>query len=138
MFADVSGRFLLNSPITGASEVSEYLLVAVAFLALGYAQFKREHVFVEFLTMHFPKKIRAGLNIFLFLLAAAFFVLMTMETGERAYKDWVENILLSRTVVRLPLWWISFIASVGCTLLVVSLLVQIIQTFIQLKESEAK
>ena len=34
-FGDIAGRFLFNSPLWGTLELSEYLLVAIAFLALS-------------------------------------------------------------------------------------------------------
>ena len=51
---------------------------------------------------------------------------------ERAYVDWVNKILLSRTTVRLPVWWPSFVAAVGCALLVVSLGVQVLRNIVKL------
>lgn len=135
MFGDVSGRFALNTPITGTTEVSEYLLVAIAFLSLGYAQLKGTHISMETLVLRFPEKLRICLNIFLLLLATCFFAIMTIQIGERAYLDWVEKILLSRTIVRLPMWWRSFIAAVGCALLVISLLLQLIREMVKLASS---
>ena len=138
MFGDVSGRFLFNSPIRGATEVSEYLLVAIAFLSLGYAQLKGAHISMETLVVHFPRKLRSGLNIFLLLLAICFFVIMTVQISERAYLDWKDNILLSRTVVRLPVWWKSMIGATGCALLVISFLVQLIRNIIQISQDKTK
>ena len=135
MFGDVSGRFLFNAPITGTTEVSEYLLVAIAFLSLGYAQLKGTHISMETLVSRFPEKLRITLNIFLLLLAICFFAIMTIQIGERAYLDWVEKILLSRTTVRLPMWWRSFVAAVGCALLVISLSLQLIRDIVKLASS---
>ena len=132
MFGDVSGRFLFNSPIRGTAEVSEYLLVAIAFLSLGYAQLKGAHISVETLVVHFPEKLRTALDIFFTLLAIVFFTIMTMQIAERAYLDWESNILLSRTTVRLPVWWPSFVAALGCALLVISLGVQVLRNVLKL------
>lgn len=132
MFGDVSGRFLFNSPIRGTAEVSEYLLVAIAFLSLGYAQLKGMHISVETLVNHLPEKWRNFLDIALSLLAMGFFSVMCIQTAERAYLDWQEGILLSATTVRLPVWWPSFVAAVGCLLLVVSLGVQVVRSAVKL------
>jgi TRAP-type C4-dicarboxylate transport system permease small subunit len=136
MFGDVSGRFLFNSPIKGTAEVSEYLLVAIAFLSLGYAQLKGIHISVETLVVHFPKKMRTVLNIFFLLVAMTFFIVMTLQIAERAYLDWANKILLSRTTVRLPVWWPSFVAALGCALLVISLGVQIVRQVLTLVPRE--
>ncbi|MBW1997557.1 MAG: TRAP transporter small permease [Deltaproteobacteria bacterium] len=129
MFGDVSGRFLFNSPIKGATEVSEYLLVAITFLSLGYAQLKGTHIRMESLVTRMPRRAREILEPLLLALAAAFFVIMAVQMGERAYMDWKANILLSRTVVRLPVWWKSMIGALGCALLVTSLLMQLLSGF---------
>jgi TRAP-type C4-dicarboxylate transport system permease small subunit len=136
MFGDVSGRFLFNSPIRGTTEISEYLLVAIAFLSLGYAQLKGTHVTVETLVILLPKRVRTILNIIFSLVAMTFFVVMTLQIAERAYLDWVNKILLSRTTVRLPVWWPSFLAALGCALLVISLGVQVVRHVLALMPRE--
>lgn len=131
MFCDVSGRFLFNSPITGTAEVSQYLLVVIAFLPLAYAQFKGAHIKIETIVSHFPEKLRIGLNILTLFMAISFFIIMTAQIGERAYLDWVDKLLLPRTTVRLPMWWPSAAATIGCALLVVALLVQFIRSIVR-------
>jgi len=132
MFSDISGRFLFNAPIKGTTEVSQYLLIAIAFLSLGYAQLKGAHVRVDTLVSRFPEKLQTCLNVIVLLLAILFFVIMTRQIGLRAYHDWAEKILLPLTTVRLPMWWGSMVAAVGSALLVVSLLIQFIRDIIKL------
>lgn len=135
MFCDVSGRFLFNSPITGTAEVSQYLLVVIAFLPLGYAQFKGAHIKIDTIISHFPEKLRISLNILTFFMAISFFVVMATQIGERAYLDWADKLLLPRTTVRLPMWWPSAAAMVGCVLLVIALLVQFVRSIVQLQNT---
>jgi len=45
--ADVAMRYIFNSPIPGAQEVSEFMLIMVIFFGIGYAGFQRRHVFVD-------------------------------------------------------------------------------------------
>ena len=135
MFGDVSGRFLFNAPINGTTEVSQYLLVAIAFLSLGYAQLKGAHVRVDTLVSRFPEKLQTCLNIIVLLLAILFFVIMTRQIGLRAYHDWSEKILLPVTTLRLPMWWGSLVAAIGSALLVVSLLIQLARNIVKLVSS---
>ena len=138
MISDVFGRFVFNSPINGAAEVGTYMIIALAFFGLGYAQFTGRHVRISLLTMHLPEKVRNVLSIVLLLLSAAFFAMMTWKTGTVAYRDWVANVIFPRTTVPLPIWWISFFASVGCALLVISLLVQVTQKICGLEKTVPK
>lgn len=126
MTSDVSGRFLFNHPIVGSSEVALYLIVSLAFLGLPYAQSTKRNVTVDIISVHFPKKIRHILITIGLILSLAFFLLMTWETAIVAYKDFVNKVVMSRTVVLLPIWVISFLASVGCALLSITLVIQII------------
>lgn len=48
--ADVVGRYLFNSPLDGATEVTELLLTAVVFMGLPAATLDRDHVTVDFVT----------------------------------------------------------------------------------------
>jgi len=132
MFGDVAGRFLFNAPIQGTAELSEYLLIAIAFLSLGYAQLKGMHTAVDTVVRHFPKKLRTLLNIILSLLAIGFFAIMAQEIGQRAYLDWKNNILLSRTAVKWPVWYKSFFGALGCFGLIVALVMQIAQNIVKL------
>jgi len=135
MFSDVSGRFLFNAPINGTTEISQYLLIAIAFLSLGYAQLKGAHVRVDTLVSRLPERLQTCLNIFVLLLAILFFVIMARQIGLRAYHDWAEKILLPLTTLRLPMWWGSLVAVIGSALLVVSLLIQLARDIIKLLSS---
>ena len=132
MFGDLSGRFLFNSPIRGATEMSEYLLVAIAFLSLGYAQLKGIHISVNTIFRFFPKRLQTLLDIIFTLLALCFFIIMTMQISERAYYDWAGKILLSQTTFAIPIWWKGFVAAIGCAALDISLIIQLIRHTIKL------
>ncbi|WP_233487463.1 TRAP transporter small permease [Thalassovita gelatinovora] len=51
---DVIGRYLFNSPIKGASELTEILLCAVIFVGLGAVSLAEDHVTVDLLTEKMP------------------------------------------------------------------------------------
>ena len=53
---DVAGKFLLNEPIPATiTIVSNYYMVVVAFLAIGFAETRNGHITVEVLTEMFLK-----------------------------------------------------------------------------------
>ncbi len=115
MSSDVLGRLLCDSPINGSIEISTYLLAALAFLGLGYAQLKGRLAKLDMLTSHFPKIVRKVLNIILLLLSSAFFAMMCRQTALVAYKDWQMKNLFSGSVVNLPVWIVSFSLSRLCS-----------------------
>ena len=53
--ADVIGRYLLNSPVEGSSEVSELLLVSLVFLGLPAVCLDGGHVTVDLVTKSLPR-----------------------------------------------------------------------------------
>ncbi|MDA9207712.1 TRAP transporter small permease [Octadecabacter sp.] len=55
---DVIGRYLFNSPIRGASELTEVLLCAVIFVGLGAVSLAEDHVTVDLFTDKMPLAIK--------------------------------------------------------------------------------
>ncbi|SFJ09719.1 TRAP transporter small permease [Celeribacter neptunius] len=55
---DVIGRYLFNSPIKGAAELTEVLLCATIFLGLGAVSLKEDHVTVDLVTDKMPSFIQ--------------------------------------------------------------------------------
>ncbi|WP_176082905.1 TRAP transporter small permease [Martelella sp. HB161492] len=55
--SDVIGRYIFNAPITGASELSELLLVSIVFLGLPAVCLDGGHVTVDLVTKALPARI---------------------------------------------------------------------------------
>ena len=62
--ADVIGRYIFNSPILGAFEITEFLVLILIFSFLGYAQSQKAHVSVDLLIEQFPKKSQVVIDLF--------------------------------------------------------------------------
>ncbi|WP_353475821.1 TRAP transporter small permease (plasmid) [Salipiger sp. H15] len=50
--ADVLGRYLLNAPLPGATELTEMLLATVVFIGLPAASLDRDHIRVDLCVEH--------------------------------------------------------------------------------------
>jgi TRAP-type C4-dicarboxylate transport system permease small subunit len=72
------------------------------------------------------KRQKPFVEVFTTLVVIAFFGMMTIQMGKRAYFDWSDKVLLSNSTVPLPTWWVSAIATVGAGVLVLCLLAQLI------------
>lgn len=131
-FSDIAARFLFNVTVWGTLEISEYLLVAIIFLALGFAQLTGTHVRVEMLLSRLGARTQSVLNIIALLMGIGFFIIMMLQTAERAYICWAGGILLPATTVKLPIFWPSAIGAFGCLILVISLFTQLIRNTIGL------
>jgi len=127
MNGDLFGRLIFNSPIKGAAEFGTYMIVALAFLGLGYALIAGRHVRLTLVTMRLPATAQKVLRIVTLFISMAFFLVMTWQISLVANYDLVRNVIFPRTTVALPIWWISFFAALGTTVLAVSLIIQIIK-----------
>jgi TRAP-type C4-dicarboxylate transport system permease small subunit len=58
-FADVVGRYVFNSPITGALELTEFAMAIVIFLGLTLLSTEEGHVTVDLFDNFIPDKIKA-------------------------------------------------------------------------------
>lgn len=79
---DVIGRYLLARPITGATELTEMMLVAVVFLGLPAVSLDRDHVAVDIITDRLPGWVQPWRDMAMALLSAA-------VLGLIAWRIWV-------------------------------------------------
>ncbi|WP_425074793.1 TRAP transporter small permease [Sagittula sp. S175] len=56
--ADVLGRYLMNAPVPGATELTELMLAAVIFVGLPAASLDGDHVHVDVLTIRLRRLAR--------------------------------------------------------------------------------
>ena len=60
---DVIGRYFFNSPVTGAYEITEIMMVTVVFLFIGYTQAEKGHISIDFVIRLLPQKMRMTIDI---------------------------------------------------------------------------
>ena len=68
---DVVGRYMLNSPLVGATELTELMLVGVVFLGLPAVTLDRGHVSVSLLSDRLPARFQPMREFILSLVIAA-------------------------------------------------------------------
>ncbi|MEJ2723879.1 MAG: TRAP transporter small permease [Deltaproteobacteria bacterium] len=125
IFMDMTLRTTAGFSIEGAIEVSEYILIAIGFLGLGYAQLSGNHVNVDVILVKLSPKSQAMINILILLVLIVFFVIMGHQIGKEAYISWVNKEYRAGTTLLIPTWPPKFIAFLGTYVLVLSFLVQL-------------
>ena len=94
---DVAGRYLLNQPIAGALELSEFALVLLVFLGLGATGLRGSQVVVDIALDQFSPRLRAISDMFNALLAIGFWSVIAWRTAvqaqEVAFRGEVSTIL---------------------------------------------
>ena len=84
---DVVGRYLFNSPILGAFEITEFLVLMIVFSFLGFAQAKKSHVTVDLFFNRFPRKTRTVISIFNYAICIFIFLIIAWMGFERAVES---------------------------------------------------
>jgi TRAP-type C4-dicarboxylate transport system permease small subunit len=92
--ADVIGRLAFHSPVLGAYDITEYLMMITVFSFLSFTQREKAHIRVDFIFNLLPKKLQTFyhfLNSFLSLVIAVIVTWMAvprvmelLETGEES------------------------------------------------------
>jgi len=72
--AEIFSRFLFKYSIPGVIEVTEFMMITLAFFGMGYTALRKGHLTVDLVTDHLPRRIRVVLGIFtgLFCMAVVF------------------------------------------------------------------
>lgn len=136
-FADVIGRYILNKPIFGASEMISALLALAIFSGLGVTNARDEHIMVEL----FVDPARELLKpIFYEVVIQAFSVAAMTLIAIVLFEHAVESYQLkSLTVVlEIPLYYITGSIAFLALISVVSQILGILYKFIDMRSLEAE
>lgn len=122
---DVAMRYLFNSPIDGAYELAEFMLVGMVYLGIAYIQSFKGHVRVDVFVNRVGIRGELLLSIFGNLVGLVAFVLVTWQTGSLALVAWQTGDY-SSGLVHLPMWPSKLIIPFGTGLLCLRLLTDLL------------
>lgn len=125
--ADVTGRYLFNSPIMGTVELNRTLLVFTVFFTLGYTQLKKQHIRVEMILDRFPPIPRIVIDGLWVLMAMVFMGLVTYGSSIVAYKATLTG-EYETGIINFPMWPGRIGLALGCLALTLQYLTEVIQT----------
>jgi C4-dicarboxylate transporter DctQ subunit len=101
--ADAVGRYIFNSPITGAYEFTEkYLMLAAVYLGTAYTYRGGSTIRITLIVSRLPAKIRMGLNIFAQIFSIVYGFFLIVPNIQSLYRTYVHGTTLTST--DLPLW----------------------------------
>lgn len=110
--ADVLGRYLLNAPVPGATELTEMLLATVVFIGLPAASLDRDHVKVDLCVEHLRGTARSVLERLVEIASAGIL-------GVIAWRLWVIGVQIDgyggmTPTLKLPLAPLAWLAALLC------------------------
>jgi TRAP-type transport system small permease protein len=83
--ANILSRALFRKPLLGTVELAELLTLVTVFLSLAYTEVRRGHVYVNLLTVKFPRVLKAAVAFIMSILAAVYFLSMSWESGVQGF-----------------------------------------------------
>ncbi|QGG53739.1 TRAP transporter small permease [Lysinibacillus pakistanensis] len=135
MFAAVVSRYVFNSSIVWAEELSRYLFVWFVFISASYAVITKAHIRVEALNMIIPKKIRPYVNLigsFIWMLFSLYISYLGFQYAFNLYKQNATSAALN-----LPMGVVYLGIPIGYFLMAIRIfVVEILEVFVKRKEGE--
>ncbi|MDA4848571.1 TRAP transporter small permease [Hoeflea poritis] len=81
---DVVGRYVFNAPLSGASELTEFLLLGIIFIGLPAITLDDDHIAIDLLTSQLAQRPRTVLKFVARVLSAGFFGFLGWQLLEHA------------------------------------------------------
>ena len=132
--ADVVGRYLFNRPITGAFEITEYLVLILIFAFIGYSQAQKSHVAVDLLWTQLPPRMRVYVDLGNHLACLALMVLITWMGGLKATE--LKTVGEASPNLQIPAYPFAFFMVLGCMVMCIELLRDVLQLIGGMEGSE--
>lgn len=117
---DVFARYMFNSPIRGAFELTEIMLALLVFLSFPVAALSNSHISVEVIDGATSKALRTFAKYFALLVGAGVFLVLTIQIWKHATK--LQSYGQVTNSLEIPLHWVGFIASACCFLSFVAMI----------------
>lgn len=131
---DVVGRYVFNSPILGAFEVTSFLVSIMIFSFLGYAQSQKVHVTVDILVNSFPAKAQTIVKLLNYIVGLFVMILISWKGFEKA----IESMEAGDSPMNLPIPIHPFVffLAFGCMIMCIEFIRDILRSYVKLKEKE--
>lgn len=132
---DVAGRYLFSKPITGAFEITEFLVLILIFSFLAFTQAGRGHVSVDLLFTLFPRRLQIAVDLVTHTICLILMILITWMGVVKA----LELMAVGGTSpnLKIPTYPFVFFLALGCTVMCIQYLVDIIKLIMSRKENTA-
>jgi TRAP-type C4-dicarboxylate transport system permease small subunit len=118
---DVILRYIFNAPLPEMFQLTEFMMVAVVYLAIAYVQQLKDHIKIDIVTQWLPQKVQVALDLFGYLVGLVIFTIITWQTGRLAWEAW-DTQDYTMGIVQFPLWPAKSILPIGVGLFCLRLL----------------
>ena len=134
--ANVAGRRIFNVPVHGALEITEFIMVAIVYFTFSHTQAIKSHIRVELLLGVMSRRTRLIFDLITYIFGFVIFVLITWQAVMCFLDSWG---IREETdgYIAFPIYPAKFTIPIGCFILCIRFLVDIIDTLKQLTGKES-
>jgi len=118
--AHVISRALFHQPLVGTVELEELMIVILVYCGISYTQITGNHISVDFITARLPKGAQAVLAVAASLVQGLFFMVLTWQSLAQSITRLNDG--TATFDLRIPLFWVMWIISIGFFLFAVNTL----------------
>jgi TRAP-type transport system small permease protein len=113
-FFDVGGRNLVNKPIIGSYEITEFMMVILVAFGLSFCAKYKGHIRVDVIMAYTSRKTTRWFNIFAYALSFIFYVILTWQGWLNAWSNLSGK--SASTVLLAPVYPFAFLLVIGAAL----------------------
>ena len=118
-------RYVFNVPVRWVAEVSEFMMVALTFLALAHVQRQRKHIIIKIFIERRSNMTKVVLGVVTDLAAFFIFVLLTWASWKFALQAWRSG--FTSDAADIPLFPPRLLVPLGAGLMCLQLLADVVQ-----------
>ncbi len=128
---DVCGRYFFNSPLEGAFELGGIFLVIAGTWGMGYCQLSKSNIRIDVVIGRFPRRVRAGFNIFAYLFCIVSTGILTWRSAVMTEEYmFIERGGLTHTLL-IPYWPFMLAMAIGFAWLTVIFIVDLVRSIME-------
>ncbi|MDP2932493.1 MAG: TRAP transporter small permease [Chloroflexota bacterium] len=136
VLVEVFMRYVMHEPLMLSDEFSAYMLVAISFLGLAYAQKEKKHVRIEAIVSRLPVRVSNWLRVLTLSLGFGFAVLMALESYIFLAQSFKLH-LTSSSWLRVPLQGPQMTLVIGFGVLAIMLLLEVVRAIGNLRAGKS-
>ena len=114
--ADVGLRYLLNLPILGSTEITEYMMVCLV-LGMAWCALRGRHIKVDLIIRRFPARIQAIVSSITLSVSLAVYIIITWRTLLEAIS--VQKTHLASSILKISTYPFYYVLAFGLFMLCV-------------------
>jgi TRAP-type C4-dicarboxylate transport system permease small subunit len=123
--SDVFLRYIFKNPVPDSQQITEYLMVCVAFLGMAWVAVKNEHIAVNLIVPRFSQRVQAIFDSVTYFLGLGVLVLISWRTFIES--TFVRQFDPGTLLLKIPAYPFYIVLGFGLAMLCLIIFIQLIQ-----------